>query len=100
MIVGLGFESRRRLGIFLSDNVSRAALGPTHPPNQWVPRALSLEVKGPGREADHSPPSIDEVKESVELYLHFSNTPSWRGVRLRTGTTFPLRFNLAALDIV
>jgi hypothetical protein len=35
-----------------------------------------------GREADHSPPSSAEVKEWVELYLHFPNTPSWRGVQL------------------
>jgi hypothetical protein len=27
------------------------------------------------READHSPPSNDEVKEWVELYLHSPNTP-------------------------
>jgi hypothetical protein len=27
-----------------------------------------------GREADHSPPSSTEVKEWVELYLHFPNT--------------------------
>jgi hypothetical protein len=32
------------------------ALGPTQPPIQWVPGALSLGVKRPGREADHSPP--------------------------------------------
>jgi hypothetical protein len=32
--------------------------------------ALSLRVKRPGREADHSPPSSAEVKECVELYLH------------------------------
>jgi hypothetical protein len=31
------------------------ALGLTQPPIQWVPGALSLEVKRPGREADHSP---------------------------------------------
>jgi hypothetical protein len=30
---------------------------------QWVPGALSLGVKRPGREADHSPPSSAEVKE-------------------------------------
>jgi hypothetical protein len=35
-----------------------------------------------GREADHSPPSSAEVKEWVELYLHSSSTPSWRGVQL------------------
>jgi hypothetical protein len=33
---------------------SRSVLGPTQPPIQWVPRALSPEVKRPGREADHS----------------------------------------------
>jgi hypothetical protein len=38
-------------------------VGPTHPPIQWVPGALSLGVKLPGREADHSPPSSAEVKE-------------------------------------
>jgi hypothetical protein len=31
---------------------------------------LSLRVKRPGREADHSPLSSAEVKECVELYLH------------------------------
>jgi hypothetical protein len=49
---------------------SRTALGPTQLPIQWVARALSLEVKQPRREADHSPPSSAEVKEWVELYLH------------------------------
>jgi len=44
--------------------------GPTQPPIQWVPGALSLEVKHPGREADHSLPFSAEVKECVELYLH------------------------------
>jgi hypothetical protein len=29
------------------------SLGPTQPPIQWVKGALSLEVKRPGREADH-----------------------------------------------
>jgi len=38
-------------------------LGPTQPPIQWVPGALFLEVKRPGREADHSPPPSAEVKE-------------------------------------
>jgi len=38
------------------------ALGPTQPPIQGVPGAL-WGVKRPGREADHSPPSNDEVKE-------------------------------------
>jgi hypothetical protein len=35
--------------------------------------AISLGVKRPGREADHSPPSSAEV----ELYLHSPNTVYW-----------------------
>jgi len=31
-------------------------------PIQWVPGALSLGVKRPAREADHSPPSSAEIK--------------------------------------
>jgi hypothetical protein len=42
--------------------------------------ALSLGLKRPGLEADHSPPSSAKVKECVELYLHSPNTSSWRGV--------------------
>jgi hypothetical protein len=38
------------------------ALGATQPPIQWVPGALSLGVKWPGREADHSPLSSAELK--------------------------------------
>jgi hypothetical protein len=59
----LGFDSRRGLGIFLFTTASRTALGPTRPPIQWVPGALSLGVKRPVREADNSPPSSAEVKE-------------------------------------
>jgi hypothetical protein len=42
--------------------VSWSALGPTQPPIQWVPEALSLRVKRPGHEANHSPPFNAEVK--------------------------------------
>jgi hypothetical protein len=79
----LGFDSRRGLGIFLFTTASRKALGPTQPPIQWVPGALTLDVKWPGRESDHSPPSSAEVEECVELYLHYPNTPSWRGAQLK-----------------
>jgi hypothetical protein len=87
-----GFDSRRGLGIFLFITASRTALGLTQPPIQWVPGALSLGVRRPGHEANHSPPSSAEVKEWVELYLHYPNTPSWRCAQLRksTGTTLPL----------
>jgi hypothetical protein len=66
----LGFDSRQELGISPFTTTSRTNLGPTQPPIPWVPGALSLGVKRPGREADHSPPSSTEVKECVELYLH------------------------------
>jgi hypothetical protein len=55
---------------FLFTTASRTALGPTQPPMQWVPVVLSLRVKWPVREDDHSPPSSAKVKEWVELYLH------------------------------
>jgi hypothetical protein len=54
------FESRQGLGIFLFSTASTEA----HPTSYSMgARALSLEVKRPGREADHSPPSSVEVKE-------------------------------------
>jgi hypothetical protein len=59
---------------------SRPALGPTRPPIQWVPGALSPGVKLQWREADHSPPASAEV-----IHLH--------GVMLNelsTGTALPL----------
>jgi hypothetical protein len=67
------------LGIFLFTTVSRTALGPTQTPIQWILGALSLGVKRPGREADHSPPSSADVKECVNIYLHSPNTFSWHG---------------------
>jgi hypothetical protein len=48
--------------IFIYSTGSRPALGPTHPPIQWVPRVLSSGIKLPGRETDHSPPSSADVK--------------------------------------
>jgi hypothetical protein len=63
MIGVLGFDSRRGLRISLFTTASGTALGPTQPPLKWVPGALSLGVKRPGLEADHSSPSSAEVKE-------------------------------------
>jgi hypothetical protein len=59
----LGFDSWRGLGIFLFTTASRMALEPTQSSIQWVPGALSLEVKRLVREADHSSSSSAEVKE-------------------------------------
>jgi hypothetical protein len=82
--LGYGLENRGSrvrfpagAGNFLFITASRTALGPTQPPIKWVPGALSLGVKRPWREADHSPPSCVQVKECVEIYLHSPNTPSF-----------------------
>jgi len=37
-------------------------VGPTQPPIHWLPWALNLGLKRPGREADYIPPSSAEVK--------------------------------------
>jgi hypothetical protein len=60
-------------------------------PIQWVPGTLSLGVKRPGRETDNSHPSSVEVKECVELYFHFPNTPSWRGAQLKHRDNFTMK---------
>jgi hypothetical protein len=96
IVLGYGLDNRGSrvrfpagLGIFLFTTASRTALGPTHPPIQWVPfRAVSLGVKRPGREADHSPPSSAEVKDvwsytSTPLYAFMA----WCSVKRSTGTT-------------
>jgi hypothetical protein len=46
------------------NHFSLLALGPAQPPIQWTPWDLSLGIKRPGREADHSPPSSAEVKNA------------------------------------
>jgi hypothetical protein len=69
---GRGFESRQGLGIFLFTTASSSALGPTEPPIQWVPGALSLEVKRPGCEADYSP---HLVPRSKNMWSYTSTPP-------------------------
>jgi hypothetical protein len=98
-VPGSDLGSRRGLSLcdlFLTTGLfttaSRTALGPTQPPVQWVPGALSWVVKRPGREADHSPPSSAEVSECADLYLYAPNTSSWRGAQFKkksTGTALP-----------
>jgi hypothetical protein len=48
--------------------------GPTQPPIQWVPRALSLGVKQLEREADHSPSASAAVKKTW-IYTRTSTPP-------------------------
>jgi hypothetical protein len=45
-------------------HLSRPAPGPTQPPVQWVP-GLSRGQRRPGHDADHTPPSIAEVKKEL-----------------------------------
>jgi hypothetical protein len=77
-MLGYGLDDQgsrvRFRGIFLFTTVSRTALGPTQPPIKWVPGALSLGVKRPGREADHSLPSSAEVKNAWS----YTSTPPIR----------------------
>jgi hypothetical protein len=63
----LEFDSWRGMGTFLFDTASGTSLGSTQPPIQRVPGALSLGIKLPDREADHSPPSSAKVIECMEL---------------------------------
>jgi hypothetical protein len=71
---GVRFPARAR--VFLFFIASSPALGPTQLPIQWVLGALSMGVKWPGREAAHSPPSCEDVKNggAVPPFLH---TSSW-----------------------
>ena len=69
---GPGIESRWRRDF---PNLSRPALGPTHPPVQWVPGLSG--VRRPGRGADHPPPSKHRGHERVELYLYSPSGPQW-----------------------
>jgi hypothetical protein len=56
-------SSTNRGKIFLLSMSSRPVLGPAQTPIQWVP-----EVKRPGREAHHSPPTSAEI-ENTWFYI-------------------------------
>jgi hypothetical protein len=67
-------------------------LRPTQPPTEWVPVAISSEVKRPYREAVHSPPSS---ADTMNQWSFTSNpTPIFvlavLIIYLRTGTISPL----------
>jgi hypothetical protein len=49
---------------FLFSTSSRLTLGPTQPPIQWIMKILSLGVKWPRHEADHSSPVSAKVKKT------------------------------------
>jgi hypothetical protein len=98
---GSGVRFPAVMGIFFFTTAFRLALGPTQPSIQWVPGALSLDVKLMWREADHSPPSSAEVKECVDLYLHSPNKVSmaWYLFKHKDNFTFTFTKKLKAVSI-
>jgi len=88
----LGFNSWWELGIIPFTITSRTGLEPTQPLIHRLPGALSL-----GSEADHI--SQCRGQECVELYLHSSNTSSWRGAWLSTGASLPLPLPKGQRDV-
>jgi hypothetical protein len=65
--------TRQGLRIFLFTTASRPALASTQPPIQWVSGDLSLGIKRPRREAEHSPPSSAEIKNKWS----YNSTPQY-----------------------
>jgi hypothetical protein len=57
---------------FLFSISSRPALRSTQAPLHWGPEALSPGLKLPGREVDHSPQTIAEVKQ---MWIYTSAPP-------------------------
>jgi hypothetical protein len=70
----LRFDSRHWHENFLSSKTST-----TQPPIHCVQGALSSDIKRPGREADHSPPSSAEVKNGGAI-PPLLRMPSWHSV--------------------
>lgn len=64
--------------MYLFSKISILSLQPTHPPNHWLPEALSPQITFPGCEADHSPPFTAKVEDESS----YTSTPplSLRGM--------------------
>jgi hypothetical protein len=71
-------DSRQGLRVFLFTTAPGPALGPTQPPIQWVPAALSQGVKRPCRKADHSSRLAPRLRMR-EATPPFPHTSLWRG---------------------
>jgi hypothetical protein len=81
------------LGIFLFYTMSILALRPTQAPIQWIAGVLSLGVKRPRREADHSPPSSAEITMyGAILPLPLDVFMAWCIVKHRDKFTFTFTF--------
>ena len=87
---GPGIESRWR-----RDISAPVQTGPEAYPTSCTMGTGSFPgVKRPRRGVDHSPPSIAEVKERVELYLYSPSGPSWSVL----GLTLPLPLPVTCKD--
>jgi hypothetical protein len=62
----VGVQVPAGAGNFFLHHHIQTGSGPSKFPSQWVRGPLSLGVKRPRQEADHSPPSSAKVKEWVE----------------------------------
>jgi len=71
-------------------------------PTFYPVRAYSFSwgIKRPEFEAGHSPSSSAEVKECVELYLHYPNKTSCRGAQLKKNFTFTFTVILISNSVV
>jgi len=59
-----------------------AQTGPgTYPTSYTMGTGSFVGVKWPGHGVDHPPPSGDEVKERVDLYLYSPYGASWPALR-------------------
>jgi len=61
---GVQFLTGAMIESFLFSTASRPALGPTQPPIQWVTGTISLGIRQPGNEADHSPPPNANITDA------------------------------------
>lgn len=50
--------------ISTSSKASKRAVGSNQPTIEWVPASFSRKMKQPCREADHSPPMTDKIKNA------------------------------------
>jgi hypothetical protein len=101
---------RGNYGIFSFRHRVQTGSRPTQPPVQWVPDSLSLEVKRTGREADHSPSSRAENKNTwsytstlsirlcgtVHIYLNIS--AAHHNMKAYWGVVVQLHSFTSALD--
>jgi hypothetical protein len=76
--------------IFFFSTTPRPALRPTQPSVPWVLRAISPEVKRPGRDPDHSTPSIAEVKNGGAIFplprMSSCHSTQWVKSKVSVGT--------------